>query len=54
MNMIARITAFTRSGKVTAHHDHGIIPVSFKTRNTRVSPTTRATPDRNDLTSGFI
>lgn len=54
MNMMTRIAAYTRSSEVTAHHDHDIIPVSFKTRNTRVSPTTRAMPDRNDLISGFI
>lgn len=54
MNMITRMAAYTSSGEVTAHHDPDIIPVSFKTRNTRVSPTTRAMPDRNDLTSGFI
>ena len=49
MNMMTRMAAYTSSGEVTAHHDHDIIPVSFKTRNTRVSPTTRAMPDRNDL-----
>lgn len=54
MNIIIRMAAYTSSGDVTAHHDHDITPVSFKTRNTRVSPATRAMPDRNDLTSGFI
>lgn len=35
MNMMTRMAAYTSSGEVTAHHDHDIIPVSFKTRNTR-------------------
>ena len=39
---------------MTANHDRDVIPVSFKTRNARVSPTTRAMPERNDLISGFI
>lgn len=54
MNMITRMAAYTSSGEVTAHHDHDIFPVSFKTSNTRVSPTTRAMPDKNDFFSGFI
>lgn len=54
MTMITRMVAYVRSGEVMAHHDHDTIPVSFRTRNTRVSPAVTATPDRNDLISGFI
>ncbi len=44
MNMITSMAAYTSSGEVTAHHDHDIIPVSFKTRKTTNRTTGRMAP----------